>query len=96
MAQVRDIQLALPECAREPVVTTAAAAPIGISASLVRRLVIPATPSELAASLGFTIKQVRTHLSNLKGRRKVCRLDRRVPKQSKRGRQWEYLWSSIV
>lgn len=58
------------------------------------RLRIPATPSEIAHSARVPLRSVRAILYQLRDQGRAIRLDRRVPKASPRGRQWEYLWSA--
>lgn len=59
-----------------------------------RRIRVPLTPSEVAALFGLSVKLARGYLYQLRKQGKAKRLDRRIPKQAPRGRQWEYLWSA--
>lgn len=58
-----------------------------------QRLCVPCTPSEVAAIFGITTHLARACLYQLQRQGRAVRLDRRVPKESTRGRQWEHLWS---
>lgn len=60
--------------------------------AILRRLAVPCTPSEIAARFEITSKVARAYCYQLRKQGKAVRLDRRVPKVSARGRQWEYLW----
>lgn len=58
------------------------------------RLCVPCTPSEIASCCDLSLPQVRAYLYQLREQGKAVRLDTRVPKANKSGRQWESLWSA--
>lgn len=60
--------------------------------AIVLRLSLPATPTELAATLGKPVHLMRAYCYQLRRQGRVCRLDRSLPVGSKRGRNREYLW----
>ena len=60
---------------------------------IAQRLKVPCTPTEIAASALISVRLARAYCYQLRKQGKAVRLDKRVPKPSPRGRQWEYLWS---
>lgn len=58
------------------------------------RLRVPCTASEIAALFGITPHLARACLYQLQRQHRAVRLDKRVPKCNRSGRQWEYLWSA--
>lgn len=63
-------------------------------AQIRKRLHIPATPSEIAASFELSLRLARGYLYQLRKQGKAVRLDKRVPKANPRGRQCEHLWQA--
>ena len=67
------------------------------AAAIRMRIQIPATPSEIAASLSMSVNVARSHLYQLRAQGKAQRTDVRLPKtgHTGRGRKWEYLWVAL-
>jgi hypothetical protein len=43
----------------------------------------------------MSLRLARAYLYQLRKQGRAVRTDKRIPKQNPRGRQWEYLWTSV-
>jgi hypothetical protein len=64
-------------------------------AEIHRRMRIPSTPSEIAALFGINVRLARAYFYQLRRQGKALRMDRRVAKDTVRGRKWEFLWVAV-
>lgn len=62
------------------------------SMQLYRRLAVPCTPTELAATFDRPAHLIRAFLAQMKRQGRVRRTDKAVPSSGARGRPLEFLW----
>lgn len=60
------------------------------------RLRVPATPSEIAATIGISLRVARAYLYQLRKQGRAVRTDKRIHKYNARDRQYEHLWEAVA
>jgi hypothetical protein len=91
---LRDCPSVIREEALHDIDTAMMARLFGLAPTVLKRLSVPCTPTELASLLERSAHDIRGTLFYLKRTKKAKRLDRQVPTGGRRGRTMEYLWSA--